>query len=346
MMHRLEPHTPENGSIARPPLQFHFRRPANISGYGGRHHFLGARRRGPAVPRRAASSTTVRAASCRLPITTATRLFQVDGVPNVRGDVTLLRDGMRVAALNTFGGLAHDKARVLDRFARLLPVGFYYKAFHSKRLFPRWERMFRALTGLGSVTSRVPRASHAEALWILRCAGDRRRAERIWRPRWQRPRPARTWRWWTSRCGSTATVHRRALVRAVQDSPRLPCMPRPLRPATTPIIGWRWRAHAHDENARQGGGVRHGSDRTARGVPQQRFAGRDVGVRRMPAARSAIGVAPGRRVVIVAANLEALFGLPRAVHARRARRRHRRLARRPRDGTPRRPPALRSAFSY
>ncbi len=79
-------------------------------------------------------------------------LFQVDGVPNVRGDVTLLRAGMHVAALNTFGGLRRDKARVLDRFARLLPVGFYYKAFHSKRLFPRWERMFRALTGLGEVT--------------------------------------------------------------------------------------------------------------------------------------------------------------------------------------------------
>jgi sarcosine oxidase subunit alpha len=79
-------------------------------------------------------------------------LFQVDGVPNVRADVTLLRDGMRVSAVNTFGGLWGDRARVLDRFARLLPVGFYYKAFHSKALFPRWERMFRALTGLGSVT--------------------------------------------------------------------------------------------------------------------------------------------------------------------------------------------------
>jgi sarcosine oxidase subunit alpha len=78
-------------------------------------------------------------------------LFQVDGVPNVRGDVTLLRDGMRVSAINTFGGLERDRARVLDRFSRLLPVGFYYKAFHSKRLFPRWERMFRALTGLGEV---------------------------------------------------------------------------------------------------------------------------------------------------------------------------------------------------
>ena len=79
-------------------------------------------------------------------------LFQVDGVPNVRGDVTLLREGMRISAVNTFGGLWRDKARVLDRFAPLLPVGFYYKAFHSKRLFPRWERMFRALTGLGEVS--------------------------------------------------------------------------------------------------------------------------------------------------------------------------------------------------
>jgi sarcosine oxidase subunit alpha len=79
-------------------------------------------------------------------------LFQVDGIPNVRGDVTPLRDGMQVTAINTFGGLARDKARILDRFARFLPVGFYYKAFHSKRLFPRWERVFRALTGLGAVT--------------------------------------------------------------------------------------------------------------------------------------------------------------------------------------------------
>src|ERR1700724_950968 len=79
-------------------------------------------------------------------------LFQVDGVPNVRGDVTLLSEGMQVAAVNTFGGLARDRARVLDRCARFLPVGFYYKAFHSKRWFPRWERMFRALTGLGTVS--------------------------------------------------------------------------------------------------------------------------------------------------------------------------------------------------
>jgi sarcosine oxidase subunit alpha len=78
-------------------------------------------------------------------------LFQVDGVPNVRGDVTRLEDGMQIRAVNTFGGLAGDKARILDRLGRWLPVGFYYKAFHSKRWFPRWERLFRQLTGLGEV---------------------------------------------------------------------------------------------------------------------------------------------------------------------------------------------------
>ena len=84
-------------------------------------------------------------------------LFQVDGIPNVRGDVELLREGMRVSAINTFGGLSKDKARILDRFGRWLPVGFYYKAFHSKRWFPRWERMFRTLTGLGAVALDAPR---------------------------------------------------------------------------------------------------------------------------------------------------------------------------------------------
>jgi sarcosine oxidase subunit alpha len=89
-------------------------------------------------------------------------LFQVDGVPNVRGDVTPLRSGMRVSAINTFGGLTHDRARFLDRLARWLPVGFYYKAFHTRRLFPRWERMFRAFTGLGVVPLDAPRQTTAK----------------------------------------------------------------------------------------------------------------------------------------------------------------------------------------
>jgi sarcosine oxidase subunit alpha len=72
-------------------------------------------------------------------------------VPNVRGDVVPVQAGWDVTAVNTRGGLERDSLAVLNRLAPFLPVGFYYKAFHSKRWFPRWERMFRTLAGLGVV---------------------------------------------------------------------------------------------------------------------------------------------------------------------------------------------------
>ncbi|MFZ5506957.1 MAG: 2Fe-2S iron-sulfur cluster-binding protein, partial [Pseudomonadota bacterium] len=75
---------------------------------------------------------------------------------NTRGDVVAVREGMDLTAVNTFGGLAKDRARHLGMFARFLPVGFYYKAFHNKRLFPMWERVFRRITGLGVVDFSTP----------------------------------------------------------------------------------------------------------------------------------------------------------------------------------------------
>ena len=82
-------------------------------------------------------------------------LVQVRGgdrsVPNVRADVVPVHSGWQIDAVNTRGGLARDKLAVLGLLAPFLPVGFYYKAFYGKRWFPRWERMFRRLTGLGEV---------------------------------------------------------------------------------------------------------------------------------------------------------------------------------------------------
>ena len=75
---------------------------------------------------------------------------------NVRGDVEPVRDGMTLTAVNTFGGLDNDRAKILNRFSGFLPVGFYYKAFHNKKLFPMWERMFRRITGLGTLDFETP----------------------------------------------------------------------------------------------------------------------------------------------------------------------------------------------
>lgn len=84
-------------------------------------------------------------------------LMQDEDVPNVRADVAPLRAGMQLVAVNTFGGVQHDRGRVLDRLAKLFPVGFYYKAFHTPRaLFPFWERVFRRMTGLGKLDFSTP----------------------------------------------------------------------------------------------------------------------------------------------------------------------------------------------
>lgn len=81
---------------------------------------------------------------------------------NVRADVTPLAAGMSLFATNTLGGVMGDRASVFNFFSPFLPVGFYYKAFHSKRLFPFWERMIRNMTGLGKLDISTPRLSTAK----------------------------------------------------------------------------------------------------------------------------------------------------------------------------------------
>ncbi|MCH2131107.1 MAG: 2Fe-2S iron-sulfur cluster-binding protein [Pirellulaceae bacterium] len=71
---------------------------------------------------------------------------------NLRGDVLPLSPGLDVRAVNTRGGVIRDKLRITESFSRLLPVGFYYKAFHTpRRLFPFYERQMRQVAGLGKV---------------------------------------------------------------------------------------------------------------------------------------------------------------------------------------------------
>ena len=71
---------------------------------------------------------------------------------NIRGDSLPIASGMKLHAVNTFGGLAKDRLRITERFSKMMPVGFYYKAFHTpRRLFPIYENQMRKVAGLGRI---------------------------------------------------------------------------------------------------------------------------------------------------------------------------------------------------
>ena len=243
-------------------------------------------------------------------------LFQVDGVPNVRGDVTPLAHGMRVTAVNTFGGLERDKARLLGRLGAFLPVGFYYKAFHSKRWFPRWERMFRVLTGLGTVSLAAPRLqtpkryAHCDVLVIgagpsglaaaLEAARQGARVALV-------DEAARPGGGAFGRVASAAGEREAlaALARELRDTPQVEYLP------GTVAVGYyadHWVALAEPTRLTK---VRARAVVCATGVIEQPAVFRNNDTPGVMLASGALrliarhGVAPGRRVVIVAANAEA-----------------------------------------
>ena len=88
----------------------------------------------------------------------ANSLVQIGAEANVAADLRRIEDGLEVEAQNVFGSLAHDRAQLLDKLGRFLPVGFYYKAFYRpKGAWKRWEGAIRRMAGLGRV---VTAASH------------------------------------------------------------------------------------------------------------------------------------------------------------------------------------------
>ena len=74
------------------------------------------------------------------------------GRTNMRGDMLPIQPGLDVRSVNTIGGLERDRLRIMGWFSRFLPVGFYYKAFHTPRwLFPFYEGQMRKVAGLGHI---------------------------------------------------------------------------------------------------------------------------------------------------------------------------------------------------
>jgi sarcosine oxidase, subunit alpha len=86
-------------------------------------------------------------------------ILMTDGIDtNMRADVVEVKEGITLMAVNTIGGVKKDRNSYIDHISPLLPVGFYYKAFHTPRkLFPFWESMIRKAAGLGITNFNYPR---------------------------------------------------------------------------------------------------------------------------------------------------------------------------------------------
>jgi sarcosine oxidase subunit alpha len=79
-------------------------------------------------------------------------LMQVDGIPNVRAENTLLKDGMRVAAQNVKGSAEYDLLGFIDKLDWLMPAGFYYRSMHRPAaIWPIAMKQVRKAAGLGTL---------------------------------------------------------------------------------------------------------------------------------------------------------------------------------------------------
>ena len=63
--------------------------------------------------------------------------MQVNGIPNVRTENTLLEEGMRVKAQNVKGTPETDLMGFMDKLDWAMPAGFYYRSMHSPPAYGR-----------------------------------------------------------------------------------------------------------------------------------------------------------------------------------------------------------------
>lgn len=81
-------------------------------------------------------------------------LVNVDGVPNVCAETTLLAEGMRVSSQNAFPGPDFDLLGFMDALSWAMPAGFYYRVLHKPaRLWPLAVPVIRKMAGVGTLSA-------------------------------------------------------------------------------------------------------------------------------------------------------------------------------------------------
>ena len=79
--------------------------------------------------------------------------MEVDEVPNVRAENTLVKDGMRVKAQNVVGTTDLDLMGFMDKLSIFMPAGFYYRSMHKPAaIWPIAMKMVRKAAGWGTIS--------------------------------------------------------------------------------------------------------------------------------------------------------------------------------------------------
>lgn len=79
-------------------------------------------------------------------------LMEVDGIPNVNTEHTLLREGVIVNPQNVKGSPEYDLMSFVDYLDWAMPAGFYYRRFHKPyKLWPVFMKHIRKTAGIGRI---------------------------------------------------------------------------------------------------------------------------------------------------------------------------------------------------
>lgn len=79
--------------------------------------------------------------------------MEIDGIPNVRAETTLLKSGMSVRHQNIKKSSDSDLMGVMDKMDWAMPAGFYYRSMHKPaKLWPFFIKQIRKVAGQGSIS--------------------------------------------------------------------------------------------------------------------------------------------------------------------------------------------------
>jgi sarcosine oxidase subunit alpha len=94
-------------------------------------------------------------------------LMEVDGIPNVNTEYTLLREGMTIKPQNVKGSPEYDLMGFVDYLDWAMPAGFYYRRFHKPyKLWPVFMKRIRKTAGIGRIDPRFEIKGRFEERYI------------------------------------------------------------------------------------------------------------------------------------------------------------------------------------